>query len=83
MATKQTAALQLNECTTAVCVYCGEVIQLDVTQGGGDPTTFGAWDWGSSIPGIDGLDYGCGDSPDTDADGTGGHSPIWKTITPA
>ena len=76
-ATKQ--ALRIVEGATATCVYCGDLIALDVTMGGGDAATFGAWDWGT----LDsyGMDFGCGDSPDTDADATGGHSPIWETIS--
>lgn len=46
------------------CVQCGENIYLDIVEGGGVP------DWRT-----ENGDYGCGDSPDTNADGTGGHLP--------
>ena len=73
--------LKLDEGAIATCVWCGEEIHLDVTEGGGDPDSFGGWDWGSAILGsFDGMDYGCGDNPESDEDGVGGHSPIWQTI---
>lgn len=53
----------------ASCRHCGEQIYLDIVEGGGVP------DWGSAMDGIDGLDYGCPNSPDTDEEGTGGHDP--------
>lgn len=52
------------------CIYCGEDIFLDIVDGGGVP------DWGSSMPGFVGLDFGCPASPDTDDEGTGGHFPV-------
>jgi hypothetical protein len=70
--------LRIGEGCTARCAHCGERVTLDVTEGGGDPTYFGAWDWGTRDR--YGMDYGCSDSPETDAEGTGGHSPIWGTI---
>jgi hypothetical protein len=48
----------------SVCVQCGQPIYLDIEEGGGVP------DWKTE----DG-DYGCGDSPDTNDEGTGGHEP--------
>lgn len=51
------------------CVHCGQKIYLDIVEGGGVP------DWGSRIKGISGLDYGCPESPFTNAEGTGGHKP--------
>ena len=53
----------------SVCVHCGQKIYLDIVEGGGVP------DWGSAFKeGERGLDYGCHESPDTDAEGTGGHT---------
>jgi len=46
------------------CVHCGHPIYLDVIEGGGVP------DWKTA----DG-DYGCNRSPETTAEGTGGHEP--------
>lgn len=62
------AFLRTAQYAESECVYCGEKIYLDIVEGGGVP------DWGSRI-GTDakGLDYGCSNSPETDADGTGGH----------
>jgi hypothetical protein len=52
----------------SVCVNCGQKIYLDIVEGGGVP------DWGSAFKeGERGLDYGCHESPDTNAEGTGGH----------
>lgn len=52
------------------CVNCGEDIYCDIVEGGGIP------DWGTKFSDdIPGLDYGCGASPDTNEDGTGGHEP--------
>lgn len=46
------------------CVYCEQSIYLDIVEGGGVP------DWRT-----DDGDYGCGDSPETNDEGTGGHYP--------
>jgi hypothetical protein len=54
----------------STCKHCGEKIYCDIVEGGGVP------DWGSAMPGIGGLDYGCSESPDTCEDGTGGHEPV-------
>lgn len=64
------AFLESAQGARSTCVYCHQPIYLDIVEGGGVP------DWGSGIGGgIDGLDYGCSDSPDTNDDGTGGHMP--------
>jgi hypothetical protein len=44
------------------CKHCGQSIFLDIVEGGGCP------DWRTSNG-----DYGCGNSPYTNAEGTGGH----------
>lgn len=51
----------------SVCIQCGHFIYLDIEEGGGIP------DWKTSNG-----DYGCGNSPDTNEDGTGGHIPSGK-----
>jgi hypothetical protein len=59
---------------SAVCKYCSEELRFDIDPSG-TPGQNG--DWGALFPdpGFPGLDYGCGESPDTDEDGTGGHWP--------
>ena len=47
------------------CVHCREPIYLDIAEGGGVP------DWRT-----DDGDYGCGDSPATNDEGTGSHMPV-------
>lgn len=69
------------EGTTAVCVHCSAPILLDQREGGGP-----GFDWGASPDdwtgnGGVGMDYGCDMSPDTDADGCGGHSPEWSSLS--
>ena len=49
----------------STCIHCKEIIYLDILEGGG------ICDWKTE----DG-DYGCSYSPDTNADGTGGHTPF-------
>lgn len=63
------AILQNTQGAESQCIHCGQKIYLDIVEGGGVP------DWGSAIPGVDGLDYGCPNSPDSDDEGTGGHMP--------
>jgi hypothetical protein len=53
----------------STCIYCKQPIYLDMLEGGG------VADWGTTISGVHGLDYGCSNSPDTDEEGTGGHMP--------
>jgi hypothetical protein len=77
-ATTETLTLALPEGAVATCAYCDMGIVLDVREGGGDPENFGAWDWGTTWS--FGMDYGCGDNPESDDEGTGGHAPIWQTI---
>jgi len=48
----------------SVCIHCGELIYLDIVEGGGVP------DWKTASG-----DYGCPSSPDTGDNGTGGHAP--------
>lgn len=77
--------LTIPEGTTATCRNCGQLVRLDVTEGGGDPADPRAWDWGVPIPdskgmSILGLDYGCEDSPDTDDEGVGSHDVTWTAI---
>ena len=52
-----------------------------MSEGGGDPANFGAWDWGAAREGVTSLDYGCGDNPKNDAEGTWGHAPEWDTFS--
>lgn len=47
------------------CVNCNSLIYLDIAEGGGIP------DWRTQNG-----DYGCGESPDTNDSGTGGHIPF-------
>ena len=49
----------------STCRHCKEKIYVDVMIGGGIP------DWSTA----DG-DFGCPMSPDTNSEGTGGHTPI-------
>jgi hypothetical protein len=76
----------LPEGSLATCRYCKQAILLDQQEGGGP-----AKDWGSacegdspqeswSVHGGIGLDYGCGDHPANDDDGTWGHVPSFETI---
>ncbi len=76
----------LPEGTTADCHYCGLRILLDQQEGGGP-----AKDWGAGCPtpeqawsvnGGLGLDYGCGDHPANDDEGTWGHVPVFSTLAP-
>jgi len=46
----------------SICVHCGEVIQVDITIGGGVP------DWST----LDG-DFGCSANPKSNEDGVWGH----------
>jgi hypothetical protein len=63
---------------TATCEYCSEELRFDIDPSG-TPGRNG--DWGALfLDPIPGLDYGCGESPETNEDGTGGHWPtaiIW------
>lgn len=62
--------LESVEGAQSICKHCGQQIHVDVLVGGGVP------DWST----VDG-DFGCGESPDTDEGGTGGHEPlrrIWQ-----
>lgn len=70
----------LPEGTTATCCYCRETILLDQREGGGPGKDWGAGpgDWVGN--GGTGMDYGCFDSPDSDDDATGGHTPDLDTI---
>lgn len=52
------------------CEFCGEDIYVDVLIGGGVP------DWSTE----DG-DFGCSYSPETNEEGTGGHSPVGRQYT--
>lgn len=57
----------------STCVHCGKDIYCDIVEGGGVP------DWGTRFDDdIGGLDYGCGASPDTNENGTGGHEAVRK-----
>ena len=49
----------------STCRHCGEKIYVDVMIGGGVP------DWSTEEG-----DFGCSNSPDSDEEGTGGHTPI-------
>lgn len=71
------AFLAVAQGAQSMCVYCGRHIYLDCAEGGGVP------DWGTAIPGIDGLNYGCDSSPDTNEEGTGGHVPDKYRYDPA
>lgn len=68
------------EGTTAVCAYCDEPILLDQREGGGPGKDWGARpeDWVGN--GGIGMDYGCGGSPESSDEGTGGHLPMTHTI---
>jgi hypothetical protein len=48
----------------STCRYCGNLIYVDITIGGGVP------DWST-----EGGDFGCDASPETTPEGCGGHSP--------
>jgi hypothetical protein len=68
------------EGTTALCTHCHEPILLDQREGGGPGK-----DWGTHPDqwvgnGGTGMDYGCGDNPASDDEGTAGHEPIPETI---
>jgi hypothetical protein len=52
----------------STCVHCGQLIYLDIREGGG------VTDWGAAYS-DGGLDYGCPDSPETSEEGTGSHFP--------
>ena len=68
------------EGTTSTCVHCGSAILLDQREGGGPGKDWGASpaDW-VGHGGI-GMDYGCGDNPDSDEEGTAGHEPDPSSI---
>lgn len=68
------------EGSTAICAHCGARILLDQREGGGPGK-----DWGDSPEdwvgnGGIGMDYGCGENPENDDEGTGGHLPKPGTI---
>ena len=74
----------LPEGSLAICRYCDLPILLDQQEGGGP-----AKDWGAGLPhplkawalnGGTGLDYGCGNHPASDEDGTAGHVPDFDSI---
>ena len=50
---------------SAECLWCGCVVDWDPPADTSDPRQVGDWN--------DDGDFGCGESPDTGEDGTGGH----------
>jgi len=73
---------RLPEGTIAECAFCGAEILLDQREGGGPGKDWGATpdEWVGS--GGIGMDYGCGEHPDTDEDASCGHEPTRNSIRP-
>lgn len=58
------AFVEIAQDAQSTCVQCKLPIYLDIVEGGGVP------DWHT-----EGGDYGCGRSPFSNSEGTGGHEP--------
>jgi hypothetical protein len=57
-----------NEVASWYCHFCGEELDMVV-----DPTS-GVVDWGAS------GDFGCGDNPETDSEGSASHAPTLSRL---
>lgn len=70
----------LPEGTTATCRYCIQSILLDQREGGGPGKDWGAtpdqWVGNGGI----GMDFGCGNHPASNKEGTWGHVPSFGSI---